>query len=120
LPLIFLDTTVLSVDAAKKAGREPSMTFFASLRKRKYFCLVILFMTFAIFTADIIDLREELQILSYSYNSLDNNITTGVTDPFLFDPVPILTLSPIHCTSSVVASSSHLPPCGFRAPPFQS
>ena len=87
---------------------------------RKLFCFVILFITFSIFTADIFDLREELQILSYSYNSLDDNITTGMTDHFAFDPAPILTLSPVHWKSSVVVSFSHLPACGFRAPPFQS
>ena len=58
------------------------MTHFALLHKRKYFCFIILFITFSIFTADIFDLREELQILSYSYNSLDDNITTGMTDHF--------------------------------------
>jgi hypothetical protein len=112
--------TVLSVNAGIKADREPSMTHFAWLRKRRLFCLAILFITFSIFTADIFDLREELQILSCPYNSLDNNITTGMTDTFLFDPAPILTLAPIRWTSSVVVSFSHLPACGFRAPPSRS
>lgn len=96
------------------------MTHFAWLRKRRLFCLAIFFITFSIFTADIFDLREELQILSCQYNSLDNNITTGMTDTFFFNPAPILTLSPIHWISSVVVSSSHLPACCFRAPPSQS
>jgi hypothetical protein len=94
------------------------MTHFASLRKRKLFCLAILFITFSIFTADIFDLREELQILSYPYNSIDNNITTGMTDHFVFDPAPLLTPSPVHWTPSVISSSSHLPSCSFRAPPY--
>jgi hypothetical protein len=96
------------------------MTPFASLRKRKLFCLVILFITLSIFTADIFDLREELQILTYSCNGLDNNITTGITDHFVFDPTPAFTLSPIHLKSLVAISFVHLPSCGFRAPPFQS
>ena len=94
------------------------MNHFASLHKRKIFCFVIFFIAFSSFTADIFDLREELQILSCPYNSLDNNITTGMTDHFAFDPAPILTLSPVHCKSSVVIAFSHLPSCGFRAPPF--
>lgn len=96
------------------------MTHFASLHTRKLFGFLILFIAFSAFTADIFDLREELQILSCPANSLDDNITTGLTDPFVFDPAPFLTLSPIHWKSSVFASSSHLPPCGFRSPPFRS
>jgi len=97
------------------------MIHFISLHKRKLFCFAILFITVSIFTADIFDLREELQILSCPYNnSLDNNITTGITDHFAFDPAPILMLSPVHCNSSVAIAFSHLPSCGFRAPPFQS
>jgi hypothetical protein len=96
------------------------MNYFASLRKRKQFCFVILFITFSIFTADIIDLREELQILSYSYDSIDDNITTGIADHYAFDLAPILTLCSVHRKSLVVVSSSYLPACGFRAPPFQS
>jgi hypothetical protein len=96
------------------------MTHFASLRKRKYFCFVILFITFSSFTADIIDLREELQILSYPCNNLDNNITTGMTDHFIYDPAPVLTLAPVHLKSLVVISFVHLPSCGFRAPPCRT
>ena len=97
------------------------MNHFASFHKQKIFCFVIFFLVFSSFTADIFDLREELQILFYSYNSLDNDITSGsMTDQFAFDAAPFLTLSPVHCRSSVVIAFSHLPPCGFRAPPFQS
>jgi hypothetical protein len=96
------------------------MTHFGSLRKRNLFCFIILFITFSIFTADIIDLREELQILSSPCNSLDNNITTGMADHFVFDPAPLLTPSPTRGASSVVSSSSHLPSCGFRAPPCRA
>jgi hypothetical protein len=111
---------VLSVNAKKNAGRDSCMTHFASLRKRNLFCFIILFMALSIFTADIIDLREELQILSCPYNSLDNNITTGMTDHFVVDPAPLLTPSPVHWTPSVISSSSHLPSCSFRAPPCRA
>ena len=96
------------------------MIHFVSLHKRKLFYFSILFITFSIFTADIFDLREELQILSCSYNSLDNNITTGLTNRFVLDLSPILTFFPVHRKQSIAVSSSHLPSCGFRAPPVLS
>jgi hypothetical protein len=105
---------------AKQAARESVMNHFASLHTKKIFCFLILLIAVTAFTADIFDLRDELQILSSPYNSLDNNITTGMTDQFVFDPAPILTLSPIHRTSSVAVAFAHLPSCGFRAPPLFS
>jgi hypothetical protein len=105
---------------ARQAVRESVMNHFASLHTKKIFCSLILLIAFTAFTADIFDLREELQIISSPYNSLDNNITTGMTDQFVFDPARILTLSPIHWASSVAIAFAHLPSCGFRAPPFFS
>jgi hypothetical protein len=107
-------------NATKEAGRESVMNHFASLHTRKILCFLILTIVFSAFTADIFDLRDELQILSYSYNSLDDNITTGLTDQFVFDPAPFLTLSAVQGKSSVVIAFSYLPACGFRAPPFSS
>jgi len=65
------------------------MTASASLHKRKTLFLVILFIAFSAFTADILDLREELHILSCPYSSLDNNVTTGIisTVDFVLEPV---------------------------------
>jgi hypothetical protein len=102
----------------RKKRERYGMNHFASLRTGKKFCFLILVIAISAFTADIFDLREELQIISCPSNSLDDNITTGMTDQFVFDPAPILTLSPIHRQSSIVASFAHLPSCGFRAPPF--
>jgi hypothetical protein len=96
------------------------MNHCASLHKRKLFCLTILFITFSIFTADIFDLREELQILSCPYTGLDDDITTGMTDRFVLDSSAASTFNPVHRKSSVAVSSTHLLPCGFRAPPFLS
>jgi hypothetical protein len=107
-------------DAPKEAERESGMNHFASLRTRRIFCLVIFTIAFFAFTADVFDLREELQIVSCPYNSIDNDITTGMTDQFAFAPAPLLTLSPIRWRSSVVIAFAHLPSCGFRAPPFPS
>ncbi|MHB8770593.1 MAG: hypothetical protein ACYC7J_06325 [Syntrophales bacterium] len=93
------------------------MTQFASPQKRKLFCLLICVLTAFIFTADIFDLREELQILSCPYTGIDDDITTGMTDRIVFDPSPLPTFSSVLGASSVTIPSSHLPACGFRAPP---
>jgi hypothetical protein len=101
----------------KKRGKDSFMTSSASLDKRKTLCFVILFITFFTFTADIFDLREELNIISCPYNCLDNNITAGITDNFPFEPEPILTSYSVHGNSSFEITFLHLLPCGFRAPP---
>ncbi len=96
------------------------MTHLASYHKRKLFCFLVFFIALSSFTADICDLREELQILSCLYNSLDNNITAGMTDQIVFDAAPTLTLSPVHGASTIAVASPHILPCGFRAPPIGS
>jgi hypothetical protein len=89
-------------------------------RKRKILFLAFLFLAFSAFTADILDLREELLILSCPYSSLDSNVTTGVVSDFTFAPEPILQLLPVQRKASVQISFMHLLPCGFRAPPSRS
>jgi hypothetical protein len=96
------------------------MTASASLHKRKTLLYVVLFIAFFAFTADILDLREELHILSCPYSSLDNNISTGLTCNLPFEPEPILTLCSVEQKSSVTISFLHLLPYGYRAPPFWS
>ena len=93
------------------------MTALASLHKKKTLLFVILFIAFSIFTADILDLREELQILSCSYNRLGNNVTTGITSTADFAPEPLVLFCSIHRKASVEISFLHLLPYGFRAPP---
>jgi hypothetical protein len=92
----------------------------SSLHKRKAVFFVILFIAFSAFTMDILDLREELHLLSCMYRSLDNNVTTGITSCFTFETEPVLTLCFVHRKSSVKISFLHLLPCGFRAPPSWS
>ncbi|MHB9096424.1 MAG: hypothetical protein ACYC5X_01225 [Syntrophales bacterium] len=89
-------------------------------RKRKILFLAVLFLAFSAFTADILDLREELLILSSPYSSLDNNVTTGVVMDFVSAPEPILQLLSVQQKASVRISFMHLLPCGFRAPPSRS
>ena len=95
------------------------MTFFPpSIRKRKAYFVAFLLLVCAAFTADILDLREELRFLSYPYSCLDSNVTTGIavttTD---FETGPLVVLRSVDRTSSVKVSFLHLLPYGFRAPP---
>jgi hypothetical protein len=91
-----------------------------SLHKRKTLLLVILFIALSAFTADVLDLREDLQIISCPYSSLDNNITTGITNNVDFVLEPVVLSCSVHRKSSVEISFLHLLPYGFRAPPSWS
>jgi len=93
------------------------MTASSSLHKRKALFFVILFIAFSAFTADILDLREELGFLSCPYSFLDNNVTTGITSNFSFNMEQLITLCPADQKSSDKISFLHLLPFGFRAPP---
>jgi hypothetical protein len=101
-------------------GKESGMIASDLFRKRKILFFAALFLAFSAFTADILDLREELLILSSPYSSLDNNVTTGVVSDFTFTPEPLLQLLSVQRKSSVEISFMHLLPCGFRAPPSRS
>jgi hypothetical protein len=96
------------------------MIAFSSFKKRKAIVFVILFIAFSAFTMDILDLREELHLLSCTYSSLDNNVTTGITSRFTFEAEPAIILCSVHRKSSVKISFLHLLPYGFRAPPSWS
>jgi hypothetical protein len=96
------------------------MTASFLFHKRKSLFLGILFVAFFAFTADILDLREELHILSCPYSSLDSNITTGLISDDAFNPEPILIAVSDKKEASVKISFIHLLPYGFRAPPTQS
>jgi hypothetical protein len=96
------------------------MTASALLHKRKTLLLVILFIAFSAFTADVLDLREELCILSCPYSSLDNNITTGLTSNHSFKLEQIVTVPSVQRKASVKISFFHLLPYSFRAPPSWS
>ena len=96
------------------------MTAFASLHKRQTLLFVILFIAFSAFTADVLDLREELCILSCPGSVLDNNVTTGITSNVDFALKPVVMFCSIHPKLSVEISFLHLLPYGFRAPPSRS
>jgi hypothetical protein len=96
------------------------MVASASIHKRKTVFFVILFIAVSAFTADVIDLRDELHFLSCPYSFLDNNVTTGITSNATFEMEPIIRLRSVHRKSSVEISFLHLLPFGFRAPPSGS
>ena len=82
--------------------------------------MLLLFLTFAAFTADIIDLREDMHLRPCPYSSLDNNITTGVQGGFSFEPEPFQKICSLYQKSPIAISFRHLYPYGYRAPPIFS
>jgi hypothetical protein len=93
------------------------MTASEVLKKRRSLFLGILFVAFFTFTADIVDLREELHILSCSYSCLDSNVATGLISAGVIQPEPLCITLPGPRMSSVTISFIHLLPYSFRAPP---
>jgi hypothetical protein len=94
------------------------MNVFGSLHKRKAYLLLVLFITCFAFTADILDLREEIHLLSCPFSSLDNNITTGIQGGFSFKPELIQKICSLNQKSPIALSLSQLFPCENRAPPL--
>jgi hypothetical protein len=93
------------------------MKAFSLLHKRKTFYCVALLIAFSAFTADILDLREELGILACPYSCLDNNITAVIASDTTFKTEPVFFTSSVHRKSAVIISFLHLLPHGLRAPP---
>ena len=116
----FLTRPFIVLTLRQNRGRELFMTASSSLHKRKALFFVILFIVFSAFTADILDLREELGFLSFPYSFLDNNVTTGIANNFSFNMEQLIILCSAYQKSSVKISFLHLLPYGFRAPPSWS
>ncbi len=87
------------------------------IQKRRAFFIASLLIVCAVFTADILDLREDLRFIPCPYSSLDNNVTTGLTTSTDYETEPLFVLRSVDQTSSVKVSFLHLLPFGFRAPP---
>jgi hypothetical protein len=93
--------------------------FFSPRQRGAFFCVALL-IAFAAFTADILDLREEIGILSSPYSCLDNNVAAVIVGDTTFKADPIAFLCSVHRGSSVKISFLHLLSHGFRAPPSWS
>ncbi len=92
-------------------------SMFVSLHKRQALLFIVFFIAFSAFVTDIVDLREELCILSSPYSSLESNITAGIISHSSLLPEPIFILRSAQKKRSVRISFLHLLPYGFRAPP---
>jgi hypothetical protein len=93
------------------------MRMSASPHKRQALVFIVLFIAFSAFTTDIIDLREELYILSSPYSGLDSNISDGIISHIGLQSEPGFILRSVQEKTSVHISFLHLLPYGFRAPP---
>jgi hypothetical protein len=91
-----------------------------SFKKRKTRFLGVLFVVLFIFTADMLDLREELLNVSCPFGCLDSDVTIGVISGVPFTPELILIMGSGKKEVSVKISFIHFWPYGFRAPPTQS
>jgi hypothetical protein len=116
----YLDKPLDSDSLGIHAGRELYMTASVLLYKRKTFFLVILFIIFSAFTADILDLREELCLHSCPYSVLDDNVSTGFTSNHLFKLEQMLFVYSVQGKTAVKISFLSLLPYNFRAPPSWS
>ncbi|MCE5264797.1 MAG: hypothetical protein LLG97_14865 [Deltaproteobacteria bacterium] len=96
------------------------MRIFESLHRRKTLFLVFLIVIFSAFTADVLDLREELRFISCPSGSLDNNVTTGITSTGDFAPESVVPLFSVDQKSSVTVSFLYRLPYALRAPPARS
>jgi hypothetical protein len=93
------------------------MTASAALHKKQTLLFAVLFIALAAFAADIVDLREELCILSAPYSNLESNISDGIIGHISLPTEPTVMLHSAQKKSSVRISFLHLLPYGFRAPP---
>jgi hypothetical protein len=90
------------------------------LIKRKSLFLLLVIATFICFGLDIIDVRDEVHLISCPYSSLDNNVTTGIQSSFSCEPEPMLAYFSFAKKASVVISFLSASPFHFRAPPVWS
>lgn len=91
-----------------------------SFLQRKTLFGVLFLIAFSVFAADVVDLREELRILSSPCNCLDSSIETGVASSFSIEPEPLPPEFGIMKKASVEISFLSLLPYSFRAPPSRS
>jgi hypothetical protein len=91
-----------------------------SPQKKKILFCVILFVALCVFTTDMLDLREELQILSCPFGCPDNDFTPGIYGAASVKYSQIPDLFSGFKVESLKISFIHLLPYNFRAPPIHS
>ena len=92
------------------------MVMSGPLYKRRLFLLICL-VTFAAFAADIVDLREEIGLVSGPDDCPDNNITSGSLTNSIFELGLSLKAFAVPLDSSTLTTFFHALPYNFRAPP---
>jgi hypothetical protein len=93
------------------------MTLLGSLYKNRTFFFFILGVTFVAFAGDILDVRDEIHLLSCPYDNLDNNVTTGIQSSFAFEQKPVLAYFSLAKGASVPISFPITLAFHLRAPP---
>jgi hypothetical protein len=116
-PLLLLTRGFLLLFSNRENGKKSFMTASDSLGKRRFLLLLVAFIVLSAFTADVFDLREELNILPCLYTDIDNNVAAGMINSVAVEPEPVCTLRPVQRQKSLAVSSLYHVPCGFRAPP---
>ena len=89
-------------------------------QRRKAYLFAVLLIVFSAFTADVLDLREDLGILPCPGSSLDNNVTTGMVSDAASGRELLPMLRAVHQHASLKISFLPLLPYGLRAPPVFS
>ncbi len=93
------------------------MALSGSLYENRTFFLLVLAATFVAFTGDILDVRDEIHLLSCPYDNLDNNVTTGIQSSFAFEQKPVLAYFSLAKGASVPISFPIALAFHRRAPP---
>ncbi|MEW6333476.1 MAG: hypothetical protein AB1558_04355 [Thermodesulfobacteriota bacterium] len=93
------------------------MGMSSSLHKGKASLILVYFIAFAAFAADILDLREELYIVSSQYSHQDSDVSAGIVGGVGLQSAPDFVACAVQQKTSVRISFLHLLPFGFRAPP---
>jgi hypothetical protein len=93
------------------------LTISAPFYKKNTLFFTFLVIFFIAFTADILDVRDEVHILSCPYSSLDNNVSTGLISQQSVDPEFILIYRHTQWRPTDDIPLVVLRPYSIRAPP---
>jgi hypothetical protein len=91
------------------------------LREKRAFYSIVFLIALTAFSADILDLRQEIHLLGHQSGYLGGNITACIVSHVIFhtDSIPFV-CSTVAESSVMIPSFPHDLPYGFRAPPARS
>ncbi len=96
------------------------MVAFYPLHKRNAYFFLMLFLTFATFTTNILDLRDEFQLLPCFDEVMTDDITTAIQSDSSFHQPLTQEFCTLNQNSLVSNSSFHAFPVEDRSPPHLS